>query len=68
MIFFWAASRTALDGQTIQAKTTFSPSCAFTAILKSVVLPSGMSSPQHSTSLMAPCCLNTSETFADISR
>ena len=53
------ASRTDLDGQTIHEKTTVSSAFLWTAIGNDVTLPSGTSSPQHSTTLSAPCSLNT---------
>ena len=52
--FSLPASRAARDGQTIQAKTTVSPSSSFTAIGNEVTLPSGTSSPQASTTESAP--------------
>ena len=68
MIFGQAASRVALSGHSTNEKTTFSPSLAFTARLKSVTLPSGTSSPQASTTRVAPYSLNTSAALAAISR
>jgi hypothetical protein len=53
------ASRTSRDGQTIHENTTVSPGSHFTAIGNDVTLPSGTSSPQHSTTFSAPCSLNT---------
>jgi len=47
------------DGQMIQENTTVSSSLRFTAIGNDVSLPSGISSPQHSTSFKAPCSLKT---------
>ena len=58
MNFFWAASRVALSGHSTHEKTTTSSPSAFTAPLKSVTLPSGTSSPQHSTTRVAPNSLN----------
>ncbi|MCY1184011.1 hypothetical protein D9M73_246680 [compost metagenome] len=49
--------RLALSGQTIQPKATVSPSLSFTDIGNEVTLPSGTSSPQHSTTLKAPFSL-----------
>ena len=43
------------EGWTIQEKTTFSPSLAFTAPLKSVTSPWGRSLPRDSTTCCAPC-------------
>ena len=54
MSFVLPASRTSFEGHSIQEKTTTSPSSALTARLKSVTLPSGWSSPQHSTMRVAP--------------
>ena len=54
MTFAMPASRASLDGHSIQENTTTSPSSAFTARRKSVSLPSGTSSPQHSTTRVAP--------------
>ncbi|MNY41317.1 hypothetical protein D3C86_1761230 [compost metagenome] len=59
MTFSIAWSRTAREGQTIQEKTTVSSGLHFTAMGKDVTLPSGTSSPQHSTSLSAPYSLKT---------
>ena len=47
--FFMPASRASFEGHSIQEKTTVSSSLRFTAIGKEVTLPSGTSSPQHST-------------------
>src|SRR5215204_1809723 len=58
LIFSFAASRISFDGYSNQLNTTTSSSCAFTAPLKSVSLPSGTSSPQHSTIRVAPNSLN----------
>ncbi|MNG23206.1 hypothetical protein D3C84_1077820 [compost metagenome] len=57
--FFMPASRICFEGQVIQENTTVSPSFSFTAVGKDVTLPSGTSSPQHSTTLRAPHSLNT---------
>ncbi len=59
MIAFHPASRASLEGQVIQEKTTVSPSSRFTAMGKEVSVPSGTSSPQHSTTESTPCSLNT---------
>ena len=61
-------SRTSLDGHSIQEKTTVSPSWALTARLKSVTLPSGTSSPQHSTMRIAPRRLQISIVFCAAAR
>jgi hypothetical protein len=53
------SSRTLREGQMIHEKTTVSLSLRFTAIGNDVTLPSGTSSPQHSTSFSAPCSLKT---------
>jgi len=53
-------SRAARSGQVIQEKTQVSSSYTFTAMGKVVSVPGGTSSPQHSTTLSAPCALNTS--------
>jgi len=42
------------EGQVIHAKTTASSGSRFTAIEKEVNLPSGTSSPQHSTTIGPP--------------
>src|SRR5690606_23522985 len=57
-----AASRTALDGHSIQPNTTVSPGLAPTAFLKSVTLPSGTIAPQASTLRTAPCSISKSAT------
>jgi hypothetical protein len=57
MIFFSAASQVALSGQTIHENTTVSSGLAFTAILKSVSLPSRISSPHAPTWCVAPYSL-----------
>jgi hypothetical protein len=54
-----AASRVALSGHSIHEKTTASSSFACTARRKSVTLPSGTSSPQHSRMRVAPSSANT---------
>jgi hypothetical protein len=54
MTFALPASRASRDGHTIQEKTTVSPGSSFTAIGKEVSLPSGTSSPQHSTPSTPP--------------
>src|SRR5215467_1507202 len=59
MTFFMPSSRTFRDGQTIQEKTTVSSSLRLTAMGNDVTLPSGTSSPQHSTNFNAPCSLKT---------
>src|SRR6516164_8796230 len=48
-----AALRASFDGQTIHENTTVSSSLRWTAIGNDVILPSGTSSPQHSTTLSA---------------
>ncbi|KAG1257642.1 hypothetical protein G6F65_015835 [Rhizopus arrhizus] len=53
------ASRVALSGHSIQENTTVSSGVAFTAPKKSVVLPRGTSSPQHSTTRSAPYSMKT---------
>ena len=55
--FFMPASRASFEGHSTQEKTTVSSSLRFTAIGKDVTLPSGTSSPQHSTQRSAPCSL-----------
>src|ERR1700730_5227907 len=57
--FFMPSSRTLREGQVIHEKTTVSSSLRLTAIGKDVVVPSGTSFPQHSTTLTAPCSLKT---------
>src|SRR5262249_1006142 len=52
-----AAFRASFDGQTIHENTTVSSSLRWTAIGNDVILPSGTSSPQHSTTLSAPYSL-----------
>jgi hypothetical protein len=54
-----ALSRTAFDGQVTQEKTTVSSGWRCTASVNEVRLPSGTLSPQHSTTLSAPCFLKT---------
>jgi hypothetical protein len=62
------ASRTAFDGQVIQAKTTFSSGSRSTAVWKEFTLPSGTSSPQHSIRVSAPWSLNIAAAVSAISR
>ena len=52
-------SRTWREGQVIHENTTVSPGFSLTAIGIEVSLPSGTSSPQHSTTPRAPCSLNS---------
>ena len=61
VVFSWITwpSRTWRDGQAIHEKTTVSSCLRFTARGKDVSLPSGTSSPQHSTTFNAPCSLKT---------
>jgi hypothetical protein len=54
IIFSQAASRVGLSFQMIPPTATVSPGSAFTALRKSVSLPSGVSSPQVSTTARAP--------------
>src|SRR5688572_25944994 len=60
MAFFMPVSRTARDGQATHENATVSFGSSFTACGNDVVLPVGTSSPQHSTTRVAPFCLNTS--------
>ena len=53
------ASRVALSGHSIQENTTVSSSLASTARWKSVTLPAGTSSPQPSTTRVAPNSMNS---------
>src|SRR5689334_15919489 len=62
-IFFLAASRISLDGYSIHENTTLSLFSAFTARKKSVVLPCGTSSLQHSTCRIAPHSLKERPAF-----
>src|SRR5882724_8647803 len=57
--FFMPSSRTWREGQVTHENTTVSSSLRLTAIGNDVTLPSGTSSPQHSTTRNAPCSLNT---------
>src|SRR5690606_32174139 len=59
IILGMALSLTAREGHSIHENTTVSPGWHFTAIGNDVTLPSGTSSPQHSTILVAPYSLNT---------
>src|SRR5690606_40949774 len=54
------SSCTSLEGHVIQANTTVSSGLHCTAMGKEVSLPSGTSSPQHSTTLNAPNSLKIS--------
>ncbi len=67
-IFLSAASAVARSGQTIQEKTTLSPSLACTARRKSVTLPSRTSSPQASMISRAPRSRNIPAASAAILR
>src|SRR5262249_27708011 len=64
--------RASFDGQTIHENTTVSSSLRWTAIGNDVILPSGTSSPQHSTTLSAPYSLKmaaaSSACFLNFSR
>jgi len=51
--------RVVLSGHSIQAKTVVSVSYAWTALRKSVSVPSGTSFPQHSRTRIAPSSMNT---------
>lgn len=53
------ASRAVLPGQVIQENITVSSSLRIIAVCRELTLPSGTSSPQHSTRLSAPCSLKT---------
>ena len=59
IIFAMAASRVALSGHSIQLKMISSSGSALTAMRKSVILPTGTSAPQHSTTRNAPRSMNT---------
>src|SRR5215471_2803766 len=67
-----AALRASFDDQTIHENTTVSSSLRWTAIGNDVILPSGTSSPQHSTTLSAPYSLKmaaaSSACFLNFSR
>src|SRR6516164_5395167 len=72
IILSHAALRASFDGQTIHENTTVSSFLHWTAIGNDVILPSGISSPQHSVTLSAPYSLKmaaaSSACFLNFSR
>src|SRR5690606_26017639 len=62
--FFMPASRASLDGHTIHEKQIVSSSFFWTAFGNDVSSPSGTSSPQHSTTFVAPWSLNTAAEYS----
>src|SRR5258705_11713787 len=72
IILSQAAVRASFDGQRMHENATVSSSLRLTAIGNDVILPSGTSSPQHSTTLSAPYSLKmaaaSSACFLNFSR